>query len=68
MTRAFLLSNLSTAPDDKSQLRFQVPLDIISESLDEIGSFPYEPSETQWHGQTLFVKGTKSRQVHQLCY
>ena len=63
MTRAFLLSNLSTSPDKNSPLRFQVPLNIISESLDDIGSFPYESGERQWDGRTLFVKGTKSKYV-----
>lgn len=64
MTRAFLLTNLDTASENTA-LRFKVPLNILSNSLDEIGSFPYRPGERVWDGPTLFIKGNRSKYVLQ---
>lgn len=60
MTRAFLLTNLD-AVSEHEPLRFKVPLDIMENSLDEIGSFPYNPGERTWSKPTLFIKGSRSR-------
>lgn len=61
MTRAFLLTNLSPTKGLDEPYRFRVPLDIIGDAIIEVGSFPYEPTERQWSGSTLFIKGTRSK-------
>lgn len=60
-TRAFLLTNLDSTT---RPLKFQVPLDIIGASINDIASFPYKPGERTWHGNTLFVKGAKSKYIN----
>ncbi|KAJ7599245.1 Alpha/Beta hydrolase protein [Mycena floridula] len=55
---AFLMTNLVVPPD--GPVHFRLPLDILEESVSEIGSFPYNPGEASWPGPTLFIKGTKS--------
>ncbi|EED85974.1 hypothetical protein POSPLDRAFT_44054 [Postia placenta Mad-698-R] len=66
MTRAFLLTNLK--PSDHHHphkpLEFQIPLQIIGDSIPELGSFPYEPGERVWGGPTLFIKGTHSKYIN----
>jgi hypothetical protein len=61
MTRAFLLTNLDTTVQP---FKFQVALDIIGSSIPELGRFPYRPGERSWHGNTLFVKGAKSKYIN----
>lgn len=61
MTRAFLLTNLDSTA---RPLKFQVPLDIIGASIPDLGSFPYKPGERTWRGNTLFVKGAKSKYIN----
>ncbi|KAH9063836.1 alpha/beta-hydrolase [Lactarius vividus] len=61
MTRAFLLTNLDSTT---RPLKFQVPLDIIGASIPDLGSFPYKPGERTWNGNTLFVKGSKSKYIN----
>ncbi|KAF8526238.1 Alpha/Beta hydrolase protein [Hysterangium stoloniferum] len=61
--RAFLLTNL-TFPEDGAPVKFRVPVDIVKRSLDDLGGFPYEPSERKWPGKTLIIKGEKSRYVN----
>ena len=68
MTRAFLLTNLKHQGHEHHALEFQIPLDIIGESIPELGSFPYEPGERTWGGSTLFIKGTKSKWVFGVTY
>ncbi|KAJ8087101.1 hypothetical protein PM082_005929 [Marasmius tenuissimus] len=58
---SFLLTNLITGksgPDD--HVKFRVPLDILNEHFEDLGSFPYSPGEVKWDGRILFVKGSKS--------
>ncbi|TFY55389.1 hypothetical protein EVJ58_g8280 [Rhodofomes roseus] len=64
MTRSFLLTNLKRQEYDTQALEFQIPLGIIGDSIPEIGSFPYEPGERTWEGNTLFIKGTKSKYIN----
>jgi hypothetical protein len=45
-------------------LKFQVPLDIIGASINDIAGFPYQPGERTWHGNTLFIKGAKSKYIN----
>lgn len=55
---AFLLTNLVVQPNAS---HFRIPVDLMGDSMEEIGSFPFDPEETQWTRNTLFVKGAKSR-------
>jgi len=65
MTRAFLLTNIVTPARETDAIKFRVPLNIIQDSIHEIGSFPYEPGEISWNGPTLFIKGTKSNYLNE---
>ncbi|KDR78645.1 hypothetical protein GALMADRAFT_244117 [Galerina marginata CBS 339.88] len=71
--RQFLLTNLQlpshsrTASHDATEkAKFIVPLDILSRSVEALGSFPYRYNveensvPTKWEGSTLVIKGTKS--------
>lgn len=58
---AFLLTNL--IPAEGGTLKFRLPVDLLIESIPEIGSFPYAPGERKWSRSALFVKGTKSKCV-----
>ncbi|KAH9916177.1 alpha/beta-hydrolase [Fomitopsis serialis] len=64
MTRAFLLTNLKHQGHEHLPLEFQIPLEIIGDSIPDIGSFPYEPGERTWEGSTLLIKGTKSKYIN----
>ncbi|KIJ22331.1 hypothetical protein M422DRAFT_197277, partial [Sphaerobolus stellatus SS14] len=61
--RAFLLTNL-TFPEPGGPVKFRVPVDVVRDSLEDIGGFPYEPGEREWHGKTLIIKGSKSKYVN----
>ncbi|KAJ3967270.1 alpha/beta-hydrolase [Lentinula raphanica] len=63
-TRAFLLSTLIVPSSDSEYARFGVPLDILGDSIPELGSFPYDPGEATYRGRTLLVKGGKGRFVN----
>jgi len=54
------LTNL-TFPQSNGPVKFRVPIDIVKNSLDDIGGFPYEPGEREWRGKALFIKGKKSK-------
>ncbi|KAJ6536719.1 Alpha/Beta hydrolase protein [Mycena vulgaris] len=58
---AFLLTNLVQHPNAS---HFRIPVDLIGDSIHEMGSFPFTPEETQWTGKTLFIKGSKSRFIN----
>ncbi|GBE84401.1 alpha/beta-hydrolase [Sparassis latifolia] len=62
MIRAFLLMNLI---ESHGVMKFRIPLDIISQSISELGSFPYEPGERQWNGPTLFIRGNQSNYINE---
>ena len=73
--RQFLLGNLyreKTSPSSpgnngggsSSILKFRIPLDILSRSLDHMGDFPHrDPSAARFEKPALFVRGTKSTYV-----
>ncbi|KAI6122227.1 alpha beta-hydrolase [Pisolithus croceorrhizus] len=63
LVRAFLLTNLD-ANSRSAALRFKIPIDILKEGRPEIESFPWAPGERNFHGHTLFVKGTKSKYIN----
>ena len=59
--RQFLLTNLIRAPENKEELVWRVPVDILSKSLDSMMDFPYtNPDEIRYERPTLFVRGTRS--------
>lgn len=60
----FLLTNLVTPDDERPYVGFRVPLDIISDHTDDMGDFPYSPGDRTWEGQTLFIKGSKSKYIN----
>ncbi|KAF9048875.1 Alpha/Beta hydrolase protein [Panaeolus papilionaceus] len=73
--RQFLLTNLKVPSHHPvtghvHKAKFLVPLDILSQSIDEIGSFPYkydaqtDSAPVTWNGPTLAIKGSKSPYVN----
>ncbi|KAI0368626.1 alpha/beta-hydrolase [Pilatotrama ljubarskyi] len=65
MTRAFLLMNLEhPTAHHPHPLRFRVPVDLLGNSIPDIGGFPYSPGERTWEGPTLFIKGEKSKYIN----
>ncbi|KAF8173057.1 mitochondrial protein [Pholiota molesta] len=77
--RQFLLTNLKLPSHSRTnphhevgedRAKFIVPLDILSQSIDALGSFPYEYNAaddsvpTTWDGPTLAVKGSKSAYIN----
>ncbi|KAE9392569.1 alpha/beta-hydrolase [Gymnopus androsaceus JB14] len=63
----FLLTNIitpHTSDPEHDYIRFRIPLETMSDAIQEIGSFPYAPGETRWDGRTLFVKGEKSKFIN----
>lgn len=61
--RQFLLTNLHRA-EPGSPWMFRIPVETISRHISQIGNFPYELSQRQWKGRTLFVKGEKSKYIN----
>ncbi|KAL0577459.1 hypothetical protein V5O48_004528 [Marasmius crinis-equi] len=62
---SFLLTNLVTPRSGaEDYVTFRVPLDVLTEHFDDLGSFPYSPGEVQWSGRTLFIKGSKSPYIN----
>lgn len=76
--RQFLLTNLTRNPPDAETWSWRIPVDIVQSNISQIGDFPYnapgqesadtpgsEHLETRsWDGETLFIKGTKSKYVN----
>ncbi|KAL1761810.1 Alpha/Beta hydrolase protein [Schizophyllum commune] len=60
----FLLTNLELPPVVE-YARFKIPLDILEEYTSNMGDFPYAPSERQWTGRTLFIRGTRSKYMNE---
>ncbi|KAF8071586.1 alpha/beta-hydrolase [Lyophyllum atratum] len=60
--RQFLLTNLMLPPSGSGETaKFKIPVDILTEAIPALGSFPFTPEEgRQWHGRTLVVKAAKS--------
>ncbi|KIY47066.1 alpha/beta-hydrolase [Fistulina hepatica ATCC 64428] len=59
----FLSTNIQFPPAVE-KLRFIIPLDILEQYVPSLGDFPYDPTENQWSGPTLFVKGEHSRFIN----
>lgn len=77
--RQFLLTNLTRNPPSAETWSWRIPVDLIRKNIAQIGDFPYNPPnateeeitggnenapERKWDGETLFVKGTKSKYVN----
>ncbi|KAG6909299.1 hypothetical protein DXG01_001243 [Tephrocybe rancida] len=62
--RQFLLTNLNNITESEPFAKFRVPLDTLVDAMPEIGSFPYAPGEREWHGPTLFIKGSQSAYIN----
>ncbi len=57
----FLLTNLVVPPHTSHEhAHFRIPINVLGNSIQDIGSFPYEDRERRWDGKTLFIKGAKS--------
>ncbi|KAL0948500.1 hypothetical protein HGRIS_011064 [Hohenbuehelia grisea] len=57
-------SSSADSQDDHKPGHFRVPLQLLADSIHEIGAFPYESGERTWDGRTLFVKGERSRYIN----
>ncbi|GAC96129.1 alpha/beta hydrolase [Pseudozyma hubeiensis SY62] len=77
--RQFLLTNLTRSPPGAETWSWRIPVDLIRKNIAQIGDFPYNPpnateeelagasesaQERSWNGETLFIKGTKSKYVN----
>ncbi|KAG6844682.1 hypothetical protein H0H87_004657 [Tephrocybe sp. NHM501043] len=60
--RQFLLTNLDIPSKQSNEtVKFKIPINILTEAIGDLGSFPYTPNGPhQWPGRTLVVKGAKS--------
>ena len=62
--RQFLLTNLIQKNSDSS-LSCRLPLDILLNSMDNIGDFPYDPDDgVTFIKPTLFIKGGDSKHIN----
>ncbi|KAG9296937.1 hypothetical protein G9A89_006892 [Geosiphon pyriformis] len=60
--RQFLLTNLKKDPKS-GVYKFRIPLEILGESLEKLGDFPFESAHHTYHKPTLFIAGTRSNYV-----
>lgn len=62
--RQFLLTNL-VKDQDGPEYSVRLPLDILSDSIDNIGDFPFDPKdEARYNKPALFVKGGDSKYIN----
>lgn len=62
--RQFLLTNL-TKDRDSPKYSVRLPLDILSDSIDNIGDFPFDVSDkARFNKPALFVKGGDSKYIN----
>ncbi|SNX83046.1 uncharacterized protein MEPE_01752 [Melanopsichium pennsylvanicum] len=77
--RQFLLTNLTRDPPSAKTWSWRIPVNIIRKNIAQIGDFPYNPVNATedeiaggdpsaparvWEGETLFIKGSKSKYVN----
>ncbi|CAG8581295.1 7834_t:CDS:2, partial [Diversispora eburnea] len=60
--RQFLLTNLKREAHEQ-KYSFQIPLDILKDSLETLSGFPFYSAHQAFHKKTLFVVGTRSNYV-----
>ncbi|GAA5870961.1 hypothetical protein JCM8547_000042 [Rhodosporidiobolus lusitaniae] len=61
--RQFLLTNMDRAAPSEPY-KFRLPLHYLSNAIDEIGAFPYQPGEKVYEKPSLFLKGSKSKYIN----
>lgn len=59
--RLFLMTNFQQVDGGKGDYAWRVPLDLLEDSFDSIGGFPFEAGERTFERPTLFIKGAKVR-------
>lgn len=59
--RQFLMTNLKKRNEGGYYCR--VPLDIMSEEIDNISSWPFNYEKSRWNGNSLFIRGLKSSYI-----
>lgn len=77
--RQFLLTNLTRNPPSAETWSWRIPVDLIRKNIAQIGDFPYNPPNASsdeltqghesspvrsWNGETLFIKGTRSKYIN----
>jgi pimeloyl-ACP methyl ester carboxylesterase len=61
--RQFLLTNMFR-PAPGAPLKFRIPVNVLTKSLDHMADFPFNnPEEHQFSKRALFIRGTKSHYV-----
>jgi pimeloyl-ACP methyl ester carboxylesterase len=61
--RQFLLTNMMR-PEPGAPLKFRIPVNVLTKSLDHMADFPFtNPEEHQFSKRALFIRGTKSHYV-----
>ncbi|PVF91802.1 alpha/beta-hydrolase [Serendipita vermifera] len=65
--RQFLLTNVSASSSPGAPLSFRVPPDIIADSMEELGDFPFSPTNSEkgvvFGRPTLVIRGKKSNYI-----
>ncbi|KAG8831272.1 hypothetical protein FRC17_003390 [Serendipita sp. 399] len=62
--RQFLLTNVSASPTPGGTLSFRVPPDIIADSMDHMGDFPFTSDDNVlFRKPTLVIRGAKSKYI-----
>ncbi|KAL1915274.1 uncharacterized protein VTP21DRAFT_7550 [Calcarisporiella thermophila] len=65
--RQFLLTNLKKDLGT-GEYHFRIPLDILGNSLSELGSFPFLQAHHTFHGPALFIAGSRSDYIRSSMY
>lgn len=61
--RQFLLTNL-IRDQETGKYNFRIPVQILSNALDEMAAFPYKESDSvKFEGPAMFIRGTQSSYV-----
>jgi len=59
-----LLTNIAASSTPGGPLSFRIPPDIIADSIEELGDFPFTPEDdVKFDKQTLVIQGRKSNYV-----
>lgn len=62
--RQFLLTNLVKDPEDKTKMKWRIPLGTLSKSLDYMADFPFkDPEVARFERPVLVIRGGESRYV-----
>lgn len=62
--RQFLLTNFVKDPEDKTKMKWRIPLTTLSKSLDNMADFPFkDPEVARFERPVLVIRGGESRYV-----